>query len=167
MSRRASFERLSAVPRVFEGSLTAPAGRLAIVVSRYNQSITAKLLDGALATLAENGVADDQIDVAWVPGAFEIPLVAHQLAMGRRHAAVICLGAVIRGETSHDEHINRAVSIGLGEAGLRSGVPVLFGVLTCDTLEQAIHRSGGNVGNKGSECALAALEMVNLLTKLA
>jgi 6,7-dimethyl-8-ribityllumazine synthase len=140
---------------------------LAIVVSRYNQSITAKLLAGALATLAENGVADDQIDVAWVPGAFEIPLVAHQLAMGRRHAAVICLGAVIRGETSHDEHINRAVSIGLGEAGLHSGVPVLFGVLTCDTLEQAIHRSGGNVGNKGTECALAALEMVNLLNKLA
>ena len=152
---------------MFEGNLAAPTGRLAIVVSRYNQSITAKLLAGALATLNENGVADDQIDVAWVPGAFEIPLVAHRLAMGGRHAAVICLGAVIRGETSHDEHINRAVSIGLGEAGLHSGVPVLFGVLTCDTLEQAIHRSGGNVGNKGSECALAALEMVNLLAKLA
>jgi len=155
------------VPRVFEGNLAAPAGRVAIVVSRYNQSITAKLLAGALATLIENGVKDEQIDVAWVPGAFEIPLVAHRLATGGHYVAVICLGAVIRGETTHDEHINRAVSIGLGEAGLQSGVPVLFGVLTCDTLEQAIHRSGGNVGNKGSECALAALEMVNLLAKLA
>jgi 6,7-dimethyl-8-ribityllumazine synthase len=155
------------VPRVFEGNLTAPAGSLAIVVARYNESITAKLLAGALATLAENGVRDEQIDVAWVPGAFEIPLVAHRLAHCGRYAAVICLGAVIRGETTHDQHINRAVSVGLGEAGIHSGVPVLFGVLTCDTLEQAIHRAGGNVGNKGSECALAALEMVNLLAKLA
>jgi 6,7-dimethyl-8-ribityllumazine synthase len=155
------------VPRLFEGNLTPPAGSLAIVVSRYNESITRKLLDGALATLAENGVPDQRIDVAWVPGAFEIPLVADRLAASGRYAAVICLGAVIRGETTHDQHINSAVSVGLGQAGLRSGVPVLFGVLTCDTLEQAIHRSGGNVGNKGSECALAALEMINLLAKLA
>jgi 6,7-dimethyl-8-ribityllumazine synthase len=136
------------------------------VVSRYNESITAKLLKGAIDTLAENGVSDASIDVAWVPGAFEIPLVADRMAKSGRYVAVICLGAVIRGETTHDQHINRAVSVGLGEAGLHSGVPVLFGVLTCDSLEQAIHRSGGNVGNKGSECALAALEMVNLLTKL-
>jgi 6,7-dimethyl-8-ribityllumazine synthase len=155
------------MPRVFEGNLTAPLGALAIVVSRYNEPISRKLLAGALETLVENGVSDTKIDVAWVPGAFEIPLVAHTMAMSRRYAAVICLGAVIRGETTHDRHINRAVSIGLGEAGMHSGVPVLFGVLTCDTLEQAIHRSGGNVGNKGSECALAALEMINLLAKLA
>ena len=155
------------MPRVFEGNLNDAAGRLGIVVSRYNESITSKLLAGALATLAEHGVGDDRVDVAWVPGAWEIPLVAQRMATGGRYAAVICLGAVIRGETTHDEHINRAVSIGLGDLGLHSGVPVLFGVLTCNTLEQAIHRSGGNVGNKGSECALAALEMISLLAKLA
>jgi 6,7-dimethyl-8-ribityllumazine synthase len=155
------------VPREFEGNLAPPAGRLGIVVARYNESITRKLLEGALATLAENGVRDDQVDVAWVPGAFEIPLLAQRMAAGGHYAAVICLGAVIRGETTHDQHINRAVSVGLQEAGRQSGVPVLFGVLTCDTLEQAIHRSGGNVGNKGSECALAALEMISLLAKLA
>ena len=136
------------------------------MVSRYNESITGKLLKGAIDTLVENGVSDASIDVAWVTGAFEIPLVADRMAKSGRYVAVICLGAVIRGETTHDQHINRAVSVGLGEAGLHSGVPVLFGVLTCDSLEQAIHRSGGNVGNKGSECAMAALEMVNLLTKL-
>ena len=155
------------MPRVFEGKPNAPSGSLAIVVSRYNESITRNLLSGALAALAEHGVADKQIDVAWVPGAFEIPLVAERMANSGRYLAVIGLGAVIRGETTHDQHINRAVSIGLGEAGLRSGVPVLFGVLTCDTLEQAIHRSGGNVGNKGRECALAALEMIDLLAHLA
>lgn len=154
------------MPRVFEGNLTPPSGRLAIVVSRYNESITRNLLAGALATLAENGMADERIDVAWVPGAFEIPLVASRLANSGRYVAVICLGAVIRGETTHDQHINRAVSAGLSEAALRAGVPLLFGILTCDTLEQAIQRSGGNVGNKGSECALAALEMINLLAKL-
>jgi 6,7-dimethyl-8-ribityllumazine synthase len=155
------------VPRVFEGNLSDATGRLGIVVSRYNESITSKLLAGAMSTLAENGVGDDRVDVAWVPGAWEIPLVAQRMAAGGRYAAVICLGAVIRGETTHDEHINRAVSIGLGDLGLHTGVPVLFGVLTCNTLEQAIHRSGGNVGNKGSECALAALEMISLLAKLA
>jgi 6,7-dimethyl-8-ribityllumazine synthase len=152
---------------VFEGNLTPPSGSLAIVVSRYNESITRNLLAGALATLAENGVADDRVDVAWVPGAWEIPLVATRLANDGRYQAVICLGAVIRGETTHDQHINRAVSVGLSQAATDSGVPVLFGILTCDTLEQAIHRSGGNVGNKGSECALAALEMISLLAKLA
>ena len=153
--------------RTIEGKPSAPSGKLAIVVARYNESITSKLLAGAIATLSEHGVSEANIDVAWVPGAFEIPLVADRMANSGRYQAVICLGAVIRGETSHDQHINRAVSVGLGQAGLHSGVPVLFGVLTCDTLEQAIHRSGGNVGNKGSECALAALEMIDLLEKLA
>ena len=155
------------MPRVFEGNLNDAAGRLGIVVSRYNESITSKLLAGALATLAEHGVGDERVDVAWVPGAWEIPLVAQRMATGGRYAAVICLGAVIRGETTHDQHINRAVSTSLAESGLAAGIPILFGLLTCETLEQAIHRSGGNVGNKGRECALAALEMVDLLTKLA
>jgi 6,7-dimethyl-8-ribityllumazine synthase len=154
------------MPRVFEGNLTAPRGSLAIVVSRYNEPISRKLLSGALEVLLENGVPDERIDVAWVPGAFEIPLVAHKMAASGKYAAVIALGAVIRGETTHDRQINRAVSMGLAQAGLETGVPVLFGVLTCDTLEQAIHRSGGNVGNKGRECALAALEMAALLAKL-
>jgi 6,7-dimethyl-8-ribityllumazine synthase len=149
-----------------EGSLDDPQGRFAIVVSRYNESITSKLLAGAVKTLADHGVADDRIDVAWVPGAFEIPLAADRLASGGRHAAVLCLGAVIRGETTHDQHINRAVSLGIMEAGLRSGVPVLFGVLTCESVEQAIHRAGGNVGNKGTECAEAALRMANLLQQI-
>ena len=154
--------------RVIEGRADgASAGSLAIVVSRYNESITQNLLRGALDTLRENGVADDDVDVAWVPGAWEIPLVADQLADSGRYAAVICLGAVIRGETTHDQHINRAVSTSLADISLTQGIPVLFGLLTCETVEQAIHRSGGNVGNKGRECALAALEMIDLLGKLA
>jgi len=154
------------VVRTFEGRVGSVAGSLAIVVSRYNESITKNLLSGALETLAEHGVADQRVDVAWVPGAWEIPLVADRLARSDRYVAVICLGAVIRGETTHDRHINRAVSTSLAKIGLAAGIPVLFGLLTCETVEQAIHRSGGNVGNKGRECALAALEMVDLLAKL-
>ena len=150
----------------FRGDLAVPKGRLAVVVARWNESVTGKLLAGALQTLRERGVADDSIDVVWVPGAFEIPTVAGRLVRSRRYVAIVCLGAVIRGETTHDQHINRAVSLSLAELGQESGVPVLFGILTCDTLEQAIHRSGGNVGNKGSECALAALEMASLMAKL-
>lgn len=149
-----------------------------MIVSRFNDTITARLLDGAVETLREHGVADERIDVFWVPGAFEIPTVAGRLADGGRYAAVLCLGAVIRGETSHDQHINRAVSLALAEIGARTGVPVLFGVLTCNTLEQAIARSGGDpgtrgkdrpdsrIGNKGAECAEAAVEMVNLLARI-
>jgi 6,7-dimethyl-8-ribityllumazine synthase len=151
---------------VFRGDRSAHDARFAIVVSQYNQSITSKLLTGALETFANHGVHDVAIDVAWVPGAWEIPLVANRLASSGRYAAVLCLGAVIRGETTHDQHINRAVSTRLATTALRADVPVLFGVLTCETLEQAVHRSGGNMGNKGSECAEAALEMVSLLAKL-
>ena len=154
------------MPQTFQGSLEASPGRWAIVVSRYNESITGRLLEGAIATLTAHGVAADAIDVAWVPGAFELPLIADRLAGSRQFLAVLVLGAVIRGETTHDQHINRAVSMALVDAGLRSGVPVLFGLLTCDTLEQAIHRAGGNMGNKGTECAEAALEMVSLLRQL-
>jgi 6,7-dimethyl-8-ribityllumazine synthase len=142
------------------------SGRYAIVISRYNESVTKRLLSGAVEALRAQGVPDEQIEVAWVPGAFEIPVVAEYFARGGGHAAVICLGAVIRGETTHDQHINRAVSLGLAEMSRTYQLPVLFGLLTCDTLEQAIHRSGGNVGNKGAECAAAALEMVGLLGKL-
>ena len=154
------------MPNIFQGTAEASPGRFALVVARYNESVTSRLLDGALEALTARGVPDGDIDVAWVPGAFEIPLVADRLANSGRYAAVLCLGAVIRGETTHDQHINRAVSLAFCESAMRSGVPVLFGVLTCDTLEQAIHRSGGNVGNKGADCALAALEMVNLLRQL-
>lgn len=154
------------MPNVLEGEMVAKDERFAIVVSRYNDSITSKLLDGAVQTLTSAGAGDDQIDVAWVPGAWEIPVAAARLARSGRYAAVLCLGAVIKGETSHDQHINRQVSIGLGHIGLETGLPILFGVLTCDTLEQAIHRAGGNVGNKGIECAEAALQMVSLLGKV-
>lgn len=155
------------MPREWTGQVDQPpAGRFGIVVSRYNESITGKLLEGALATLAAAGAADEVIDVAHVPGAWEIPLVAQRLAASQQYSAVLCLGAVIRGETTHDQHINQQVSSSLGRIALETGVPVLFGVLTCNTLEQAIHRSGGNVGNKGVECAQAALEMVRLLQQL-
>ena len=154
------------MPNVFQSDGGDAEGRFAVVVSRYNESITGKLLRGAVDTLVEAGIADDAIDVAWVPGAWEISLVAQRLAASKHYAAVLCLGAVIRGETTHDQHINRQVSLSLGQISLETGIPVLFGVLTCNSLEQAIHRSGGNVGNKGVECAQAALEMVSLLKQL-
>jgi 6,7-dimethyl-8-ribityllumazine synthase len=168
----------STMANIFQGEAARVEGRFAIVVSRFNESVTSRLLDGALGTLRLHGVAEELIDVAWVPGAFEIPTVAQRMATSGRYAAVICLGAVIRGQTSHDQHINRAVSIALSEIGVRSGLPVLFGVLTCDTLEQAVARSGGEasttgkdradkrIGNKGVDCAEAALEMVSLMSKL-
>src|SRR5262245_18970554 len=149
--------------QVFHGRSGGVSGRFAIVLSRYNEHITGKLLTGALTTLQAGGIAETAIDVAWVPGAWEIPLIASKLAHSGRYAAVLCLGAVIRGETTHDEHINRQVSLSLGQLALDTGLPIAFGVLTVNTLEQAIHRSGGNVGNKGQECAEAALEMVRLL----
>lgn len=140
-----------------------PTDRFAIVVAEWNRSITAKLLDGALGTLSAAGVSDTNIDVAWVPGAWEIPLVAQRFAQSQRYAAVISLGAVIRGETTHDQHINRAVSLSLQQIALATDLPMIFGILTCESMEQAIHRAGGNVGNKGVECAEAALAMVGLL----
>lgn len=163
---------------IYQGTAAAVEGRFAIVVARFNESITSRLLEGAVQTLVAHGVADGRIDVAWVPGAFEIPAVANRLASSGSYAAVICLGAVIRGETTHDQHINRAVSTALCEIGVHYGLPVLFGILTCNTVEQAIARSGGDaattgkdisdakIGNKGVDCAMAALEMVDLLAKL-
>ena len=143
-----------------------PADRFAIVVAEWNRSITEKLVAGAMETLAASGVDEQRIDLAWVPGSWEIPIVAQRLAQSRQYAAIITLGAVIRGETTHDQHINRGVSLALVEIALSNDVPVLFGILTCNSMEQAIHRAGGNVGNKGSECAEAALKMVGLLKNL-
>ena len=154
------------MPNVIPLTQLTPDDRFAIVAARWNEAITRKLLDGAVATLRQHGVDDDAIDVAWVPGSFEIPLAAQRMAASGQYAAVLCLGAVIRGETSHDQHINRAVSLALSQIALAANVPVLFGVLTCETMEQAIHRAGGNVGNKGAECAEAALHMVGLLKNL-
>jgi 6,7-dimethyl-8-ribityllumazine synthase len=154
------------MPNVIPLAKPAPGDRFGIVVAKWNETITRRLLEGALGTLATHGVADEAIDVAWVPGSFEIPLAAQRMATSGRYAAVLCLGAVIRGETTHDQHINRAVSLAINQIALATNVPVLFGVLTCETMEQAIHRAGGNVGNKGSECAEAALQMVGLLKNL-
>ena len=154
------------MPREIEGELLAGDEAYAIVVSRYNEAITRRLFDGAVETLRNHGVSDENIHVVWVPGSFEIPLLADRLAQCGRYAAVCCLGAVIQGETSHHEYINREVSHGIMQSSLSSGIPVIFGVLTCQSMELALERAGGNMGNKGSEAALAAIEMVNLLKKL-
>jgi len=154
------------VVNVDGGIVGTQQDRFAVVVSRYNESITSKLLRGALDTLSEHAVAASAIDVIWVPGAWEIPLVAQRMALSRCYAAILCLGAVIRGETTHDQHINRAVSLTLADLAVRADVPILFGLLTCDSVEQAIHRAGGGRGNKGSECAAAALDVVRLLGAL-
>jgi 6,7-dimethyl-8-ribityllumazine synthase len=155
------------MPNAYEGQPVAGSQRLAICVARYNEHITSRLLAGALETLKKAGMADDAIDVFWTPGAFELPVVAARAAESGRYAAVICLGAVIRGETTHDQHINTSISHQFADIGVRTGIPILFGVLTCDTVEQAIQRAGGNVGNKGTECADAALRMADLLKKVA
>ena len=155
------------MPNIIQGTAADSKWRFAIVASRYNESITDKLLEGAVDTLSAGGIADKAIDVVRVPGAWEIPLVASRLANSGRYAGVLCLGAVIKGETTHDEHINRQVSLALGQLALETGVPILFGLLTCNSLEQAIHRSGGNVGNKGVQCAQAALEMAAMMKSLS
>ena len=150
-----------------EGALLSADDSFALVVSRFNESVTAKLLQGALDTFKRHGVADDLITVIWVPGSFEIPLIADKLAQSGHYHAVCCLGAVIQGETTHDKYINHQVAEGIMRAGLSSGIPVLFGVLTWQNLQQALDRSGGKAGNKGSETALAAIEMVNVLKALS
>lgn len=154
------------MPNEIQPAPADPHDRYAIVVAQWNQSVTGVLLEGAVETLRAAGVPDDQIDVAWVPGSWEIPLVAQRFAEGGLHAAVICLGVVVRGETSHDQHINRGVSLAFSQISLQFDLPVLFGVLTCESMEQAVDRAGGAHGNKGSECAEAALHMVGLLKNL-
>ena len=154
------------MPVVHEGDFAPPAGRFALVAARFNGPIVDDLVTGALDGLRRHGVAEDAIDLVRVPGSFEIPLVAQRLALSKRYAAVITLGAVIRGETDHYDHVASQTAAGVARAALESGVPVLFGILTTDTLEQAINRAGAKSGNKGFEAALAAVEMVNLLAKL-
>ena len=149
--------------KTFEGSLVAGKMKVGIVAARFNEFITGKLLSGALDGLSRHGVEGDDIDIAWVPGAFESPLIASKMAKSGKYDAVICLGAVIRGSTSHYDYVCAEVSKGIATVSLNSDVPVMFGVLTTDTIEQAIERAGAKAGNKGYDCALGAVEMVNLI----
>ncbi|MEK7253004.1 MAG: 6,7-dimethyl-8-ribityllumazine synthase [Actinomycetota bacterium] len=150
----------------FEGSMIATTGRYAIVCSRFNDLIVVRLLDGAVDALTRHGVAPDDIDVAWAPGAWELPVVAQRLARSGSYVAIVCLGAVIRGATAHFEHIAGQCAAGLQRVALESDMPVTFGVLTTETIDQAIERSGTNAGNKGAEAALAALKTTHLLGQL-
>lgn len=148
---------------VYEGNLTAVQGRYGIVIGRFNEFIGSKLLDGAIDALKRHGLSEENIDVAWVPGAFEIPLIAKKMADSKKYDAVITLGAVIRGGTPHFDYVAGEVSKGVAQVALNSSIPVIFGVLTVDTIEQAIERAGTKAGNKGSEAAKSAIEMVNLI----
>ena len=150
----------------FEGQLRGEGLSIAIVVSRFNELVTRALLAGARDGLARHGVEPEGVDVAWVPGSFEIPLTARKLAESGRYQAVICLGAVIRGETPHFDHVANQASSGIARVALDTGVPIIFGVLTADTLEQAMERAGGKMGNKGYDAAVDAIEMANLVRGL-
>ncbi len=152
--------------KTYEGKLVSGRIRVGIVVSRFNEFITSKLLGGALDGLTRLGVEDDDIETAWVPGAFEIPLIAKKMADSGKYDTVIALGSVIRGSTSHYEYVCAEVSKGIAQVSLASGVPVLFGVLTTENIEQAIERAGSKAGNKGFECAQDAVEMVNLIREM-
>ena len=154
------------MPRIIEGKLTAAKMKVAIVTSRFNDFITSRLEEGALDALRRHGAEDDAIDIYRVPGSFEIPLIAHKVAHSKQYDAVICLGAVIKGATPHNTYISSEVTKGIAQSALSSGIPVVFGVLTTDTIEQAIERAGTKAGNKGYEAAMAAIEMVNLYRTL-
>ena len=151
----------------YQGQLVAPAdAKFAIIVSRFNEFVTKRLLGGALDALTRHGATDDNIDVIWSPGSYEIPILAQQIAASGKYDAVICLGAVIRGGTDHYQYVASEVAKGVAIAAMNTGVPCIFGVLTCDTLEQAVERAGAKSGNKGVDAACAAIEMVNLLAQL-
>ena len=152
--------------RVLEGNVVAEGIRVGIVAARFNEFITSKLVGGALDGLKRHDVKEEDIDVAWVPGAFEIPLIASKMAKSKKYDAVICVGAVIRGSTSHYDYVCSEVSKGIANVSLNSDIPVMFGVLTTDNIEQAIERAGSKAGNKGYECATGAIEMVNLIRAL-
>jgi 6,7-dimethyl-8-ribityllumazine synthase len=154
------------MPTIIEGSFAPPLGRFALVAARFNSAIVESLIAGALDGLRRHGVDDEAIDVIRVPGSFEIPLVAQRVAGSGKYAAVICLGAVIRGDTAHYDHVAGEAAGGVARAALETGVPVIFGILTCETLDQAIDRAGAKSGNKGFDAALTAIEMVNLLRQL-
>ncbi len=152
---------------VFEGKLVAREGqRFAVVVARFNELFTKQLLEGAQNAFRRHGVADDDVDVAWVPGSFEVPLVARRLAASGTYAAIVCLGAIIRGATSHFDYVAGQAAAGVARAGLDTGVPVIFGIITTETLEQAMDRSGAKSGNKGFEAAVAAIEMADLMSQI-
>jgi 6,7-dimethyl-8-ribityllumazine synthase len=150
----------------YEGTFATPPGRFAVVAARFNSLVVEPLVAGALDTFRRHGVADDAVDLVRVPGSFEIPLVAQKLAASKKYAAVVCLGAVIKGDTDHYDFVAGEAASGVARAAAATGVPVVFGVLTCDTLEQALNRAGGKAGNKGAEASLTAIEMVNLLRQL-
>ena len=149
--------------KTLEGKLVASGIRVGVVAARFNEFITSKLLSGAMDGLVRHDVREEDVHVAWVPGAFEIPLIASKMAKSGKYDAIICLGAVIRGSTSHYDYVCSEVSKGIAAVGLDSGIPVLFGVLTTENIEQAIERAGTKAGNKGYDCALSAIEMVNLI----
>ena len=150
-----------------KGQVTAGKGNYAIVVSRFNEFITSKLLAGAIDCLQRNGAADKQISVVWVPGACEITQASKKLAQSGKYVAVICLGAVIRGQTAHYDFVSQQVARGIGQINYDSAVPTVFGVLTCDTLEQAVERAGTKMGNAGADAALTAMEMANVMEQLS
>jgi len=154
------------MPTELHGQLTADDLSFAIVVSRFNDLITKRLLEGAIDTVVRHGGSDDRITIVWVPGAFEIPLAASKCAKSGKYAAVVCLGAVIQGSTTHHEYINSQVAAGIMSITRETGIPVTFGVITCESMDQALDRAGGKVGNKGQEATLAAIEMINLLKKI-
>src|SRR5262245_59264295 len=151
---------------IYEGSFAPPPGRFALVAARFNHFVVEHLVGGARDAFRRHGVADEAIDLVWVPGSFEIPFVAKRLAQSGQYAALVCLGAVIRGDTDHYDYVAGEAAKGVAQVALATGVPVIFGVLTCDTLEQAINRAGAKAGNKGFEAAMTAIEMVNLLHQL-
>ena len=152
--------------KTLEGKLVSRDIKVGIVAARFNEFITSKLLSGAMDGLIRHEVAQEDVEVAWVPGAFEIPLIAQKMAESGKYDAVICLGAVIRGATSHYDLVCNEAAKGVAQVGLKTGVPVLFGVVTTDTIEQAIERSGTKAGNKGYDCATSAIEMVNLIRQI-
>ena len=153
--------------QVLEGKVVAPEGlKVGIIASRFNEIIVNKPLGGAVDGLVRHGVEEENITAAWVPGAFEIPVAASKMAKSGKYDAVICVGAVIRGDTSHYDYVCNEVSKGIAQVGLASGIPVLFGVVTTENIEQAIARAGSKAGNKGYDCALSAIEMVNLMRQM-
>ena len=151
---------------IYEGKLVNTDIRVGIVCARFNELVVSRLLSGAMDGLKRHEIPEENIDVAWCPGAFEIPLIAKKMALSGRYDTVICLGAVIRGATSHYDYVCAEVSKGIAAIGLETGIPVMFGVLTTDSIEQALERAGSKGGNKGYDCALGAIEMVNLIRRI-
>lgn len=152
--------------KIYEGSMVSKKMKVGIICARFNEFIVSKLLGGALDGLKRHGVEEEDIEIAWVPGAFEIPLIASKMAKSKKYDAVICLGAVIRGSTTHYDYVCSEVTKGIAHVTLQSDIPVMFGVLTTENIEQAIERAGTKAGNKGYDCALSAVEMVNLINEI-